>query len=516
MFGREPLPFVTCLFFLLLSLSPLAAPGECFTTAPSGGAPVLHDPFDRENPLVKLPGIQLTYVKGHDRGTAIYFNGKTYLREPALTFVPREKNWTEGTVEFWIKPSSYTSASGSAEILLFNWNEYPKPQAGYVGGVALTADGRISHNCGWEWGGGNPPTITSRSAVPLEKWTHVAVAWSKKEGYTRIYLNNRLDAEIDMYCATGSIGRIYPWLAAYGGYIGAVDELKIYDAPVNPPFYGQVSAYAAKPPAAPYVPKPDSAPVSADVRAIPDFRPQPRDNDFALIIGIEKYQGLPASEFSRSDAGLVKDYMKALGLRERNIEFITDEKATKSGIEKSVEAWLPNRVNKNSRVFVYFSGHGAPDPARGDAYLVPYDGDPNYLPFTGYPLKRLYEKLEELQVREVTVILDSCFSGAGGRSVLARGARPLVMMKEAPVLSSRIAVLSATQGAQISTSSPERGHGVFTYFFLRAIQDGKQDIAGIYTYLKPLVEDEAKAMNVQQSPGLTPDLESLRGRFSLR
>lgn len=173
-------------------------------------------------------------------------------------------------------------------------------------------------------------------------------------------------------------------------------------------------------------------------------------------------------------------------------------------------------MNKNSRVFVYFSGHGAPDPARGDAYLVPYDGDPNYLPFTGYPLKRLYEKLEELQVREVTVILDSCFSGAGGRSVLARGARPLVMMKEAPVLSSRIAVLSATQGAQISTSSPERGHGVFTYFFLRAIQDGKQDIAGIYTYLKPLVEDEAKAMNVQQSPGLTPDLESLRGRFSLR
>jgi hypothetical protein len=59
-----------------------------------------------ENPVVKLPGMALTYIKGHDRDTAIYFDGKTYLREPALTFVPAGKNWIEGTVGFWVKPES--------------------------------------------------------------------------------------------------------------------------------------------------------------------------------------------------------------------------------------------------------------------------------------------------------------------------------------------------------------------------------------------------------------------------
>lgn len=147
---------------------------------------------------------------------------------------------------------------------------------------------------------------------------------------------------------------------------------------------------------------------------------------------------------------------------------------------------------------------------------MPYDGDPNYLEVTGYSLKRLYDNLGKLQVAEITVVLDSCFSGAGGRSVLAQGARPLVMMTTSTVLPSNMAVLSATQGSQISTSSPEKGHGIFTYYFLKAIKDGKKDIAEIYEYIKPLVEDDAKQINVQQSPSVSPDVEKIKGRFGLR
>jgi hypothetical protein len=253
-----------------------------------------------------------------------------------------------------------------------------------------------------------------------------------------------------------------------------------------------------------------------DIHNIPDFKITPLINDLAVIIGIENYQGLPKSDFSKSDAEIVKDYLKALGFKERNIEFITNERATKSSIEKSLEAWLPNRVKKDSRVFVYYSGHGAPDPQTGEAYLVPYDGDPGYLNVTGYPLKRLYENLGKLQVAEVIVLLDSCFSGAGGRSVIAKGARPLVMMADIKAIPSNMAILSATQGTQISTSSTEKGHGVFTYYFLKALKEGKKTIAEIYEYIKPLVEDEAKQLNVQQSPSISPDIEKLKGRFILR
>jgi len=192
----------------------------------------LYDPFDRENPVVKLPGVPLTYVRGHDRGEAIFFDGKTYFREPALTFIPDGKNWVEGTVEFWIKPAKYPVAPQNSQIVLFNWFDWPMPESGYVGEISLTPEGKIVNNCGWEWGGGKPPVVTSKSSVPLDAWTHIAVAWSKAEGYTRIYINDQPDAQIDSYCARASNrDGIFPWLAGYGGYVGALDDLKIYEMP---------------------------------------------------------------------------------------------------------------------------------------------------------------------------------------------------------------------------------------------------------------------------------------------
>lgn len=518
---KKPFRFLLAgVLVALISLVRTILPLECLAfddaqvRLAQPGSPALYDPFDRGNPVVKLPGIPLSYVRGHGGGEAIYFNGTSYLREPALRFVPSGTNWTEGTVEFWIKPSRYPAAPANTSIITFNWFDILKPQSGYVGDIMLTPEGKIMDNCGWEWGGGSPPTVTSASPVPLDAWTHVAIVWSRKGGYTRIYLNNRMDMETDASCARGSNGSIYPWLAGYGGFVGAVDELKIFDGPVAPPFYdgraGHEAAVNNVPP-----PPPEDVPGGEDVGTIPDFAAKPRPNDYAVVIGIEKYQGLPASAYSRSDARTVKGYLRALGFPERNIQFLTDERATKSGIEKTIEAWLPNRVRKGSRVVVYYSGHGAPEPAGGEAYLVPYDGDPNYLPITGYPLKRLYAKLGALHAAQVIVILDSCFSGSGGRSVLATGARPLVMVADTGTLPGNVAVLAASKGSQISTGSPDKGYGIFTYHLLRALQEGKRNLAEIYTYLEPAVEDEARGLNVLQTPTLRPSTEKLRERFTL-
>jgi len=256
--------------------------------------------------------------------------------------------------------------------------------------------------------------------------------------------------------------------------------------------------------------------IRSDVDEVPDLKTASRSDAYAVVIGIENYQGLPKSDYSRKDAETVKGYLTALGFQERNIELIVDERATKSAMEKAVEAWLPNQTTNDSTVFVYFSGHGAPEPATGESYIVPYDGDPNYLAVTGYPLKRLYERPGRVKSREIIVVLDSCFSGSGGRSVLAKGARPLVMVASTGKPPSHIAVMTASHGSQISTSSAEKGHGIFTYYFLRAIQEGKKDLADIYETIKPQVEDEAKRLNVSQSPSLNPGTDKVRGRFSLR
>jgi uncharacterized caspase-like protein len=237
-------------------------------------------------------------------------------------------------------------------------------------------------------------------------------------------------------------------------------------------------------------------------------------NDYAVIIGIEKYRSVPATEYAAADAGMVRDYLKALGIENRNIEFLADDRATLSDIRKVIETKLPNMVKANSRVIVYYAGHGAPDAARGESYLVPYDGDPSFLADTAYPLSRLYDRLSRLKAKEVLVLLDSCFSGAGGRSVLAKGTRPLVMVKDTqPPASKKMIVLTSSRGSQITTSLPEVGHGAFTYFFLRALQEGNRDIGEVYAYLERRVTEEAKRQNVDQTPTISPAANKLKGRF---
>ena len=237
-------------------------------------------------------------------------------------------------------------------------------------------------------------------------------------------------------------------------------------------------------------------------------------NDIAIIIGIEKYRSVPPTEYAVADAEMVRDYLKALGIPERNIEFLADDRATLSDIRKVIETKLPNMVKANSRVIVYYAGHGAPGTARGESYLVPYDGDPSFLADTAYPLSRLYDRLSRLNAKEVLVILDSCFSGAGGRSVLAKNTRPLVMVKDTPPpASKKMIVITSSRGSQITTSLSEVGHGAFTYFFLRALQEGNRDIGEVYAYLNPRVTEEAKRQNVDQTPTISPTADKLKGRF---
>ncbi len=183
--------------------------------------------------------------------------------------------------------------------------------------------------------------------------------------------------------------------------------------------------------------------------------------------------------------------------------------ADKTGMEKLVEAWLPNNVSEKSRVYFYYSGPGAPDTKTGDAYLVPSDGDPQYLAQTGYPLKRLYAKLGALKAKSVLVALDSCFSGAGGRSVLAKGTRPLVGKVDLAVQAEgKISVISASAGDQISGANEEAGYGLFTYNFLQGLNGGAKDAQGqvtlksLYGYLKPRVQDDARRGNRDQTPQL--------------
>lgn len=273
----------------------------------------------------------------------------------------------------------------------------------------------------------------------------------------------------------------------------------------------ELAAYAAK--AGPVAPKaavaaPAFAAVAPSYRSdveAPAFRLPEDESKFAIVVGVESYQSLPKAEHAGRDAKSVKTHLLALGYPERNIVLLTDQQAGKSGLEKYLESWLQRNTTEDSKVLFYFSGHGAPNPEDGQAYLMPWDGDPKFLEATGYPVKRLYAKLNALKAKRVLVAMDACFSGVGGRSVVARGTRPLVGKVDAGEgVAGRVAALTASANDEVTGTDEASGHGLFTYQLLKALnaREGKATIKDLFDALSPKVRDAARRDNRDQTPQL--------------
>lgn len=243
-----------------------------------------------------------------------------------------------------------------------------------------------------------------------------------------------------------------------------------------------------------------------------------RPADYALVIGVDDYKTLPRAEFAEGDAREMAAAFASLGVPDENIVTLTGAKATLSEVSKYVEEWLPKHVAKDSRVYFYFSGHGAPDVKDGSAYLMPWDADAAFVKSTGFPLKRLYAALGSLSASHVVAVFDSCFSGDGGRSVIAPGLRPLVTVRLPAGVPPRVSVLAASEKDEVAGIYPERGHGLFTYHVLQGLAgaadengEGHVTIEKLYAYArKHVILDARRRQDREQTPTLTtadPELE---------
>ncbi|PCC73164.1 Caspase domain-containing protein [Nannocystis exedens] len=273
----------------------------------------------------------------------------------------------------------------------------------------------------------------------------------------------------------------------------------------------------------------DRAPANSDWRAAAD-EPGPRNSGggggkasagglvsaspqptaYALIVGIEKYRDVTPAGGARSDAEKFAELARVtLGVPEDNIKLLLDDRASRTDIAKQLR-WLQANVPSGGRVYFYFSGHGAPEPTSGVSYIVPFDGDPQYLKETAIPMTEVLGDLEKTKAKDVLAMADSCFSGAGGRSVLAPGTRPLVRVEEVKP-QTRVAMLSASSGAEISGPAADGSGGLFSKYLIEALGSGQGDINGdgqislkeLAEWVGPRVKREAKKANREQTPHLS-------------
>jgi formylglycine-generating enzyme len=217
---------------------------------------------------------------------------------------------------------------------------------------------------------------------------------------------------------------------------------------------------------------------------------EPYRSKWALLIGINKYPNLPVKyqlQYAENDVKeLKKVLLEQYQFPESNIITLINEQATYQGIkEKFAQLSDTNKVDPNDCVLIYFSGHGqtVPKPRGGDmGFLIPYDAkvdmnnvsSPSSYYATCLGMDELKRLASMIPAKHVMFLVDACYSGL---TVANRGGLqtsiPGYLKKVASVSVQQ--VITAGGKGDMSSESPEWGHGAFTYKLLEALRTGVAD-----------------------------------------
>ena len=211
----------------------------------------------------------------------------------------------------------------------------------------------------------------------------------------------------------------------------------------------------------------------------------------AVVIGNRNYRirGVPSVDYAERDARIFKSYLtRTLGLSESDVMYYTDASYKDFreifGAPEDHHGTLFSRVKNGTKVYVFYSGHGAPDVSEGSAYFVASDSNPNNIKLTGYPVGLMKRNLAKLPTDDITVVIDACFSGQSNKGdFLIKGISPAMLKLKDPEVIRGVSVFSAATKNQVSSWYNDARHGVFTYYFLAGMQGfADKDENGKVTY----------------------------------
>lgn len=238
----------------------------------------------------------------------------------------------------------------------------------------------------------------------------------------------------------------------------------------------------------------------------------------AIIIGIESYKSLPRADFSNNDARAFYDYAtRALGVKPENIKLLVDDDAEEAEIIKAFRTWLPSRVKSTTDVYVFYSGHGLPTADGQGLYLIPPRADRDVIDDTAIPFNKINTAIQAAKPKSVTIFMDACYSGqARSGETLIASAKPVAIKAEKTLFPDSFTVFSASQNDQISSSSPDLKHGIFSYYLMRGMEgeadsnrDGKITLGEMQIYLVENVGRQAAMMSRKQEPQLIGDVNRI-------
>jgi len=228
-------------------------------------------------------------------------------------------------------------------------------------------------------------------------------------------------------------------------------------------------------------------------------------NTFVVIIANENYMSVASVPYALNDGIKFREYcQKTLGIPEKNIKYVAN--ATGNQIKAQVQ-WLENITNvfDDPNIIFYYAGHGFPDESSKTAYLLPVDGIGTDVT-TGYKLDDLYASLGKMPSAHTTIFLDACFSGSKREDGMLASARGVAIKAKSGVPQGNMVVFSAAQGDETAYPNSEEGHGMFTYFLLKKLQETSGDVTllDLGNYITKSVSQQSILLNGKsQTPSVT-------------
>ena len=232
-----------------------------------------------------------------------------------------------------------------------------------------------------------------------------------------------------------------------------------------------------------------------------------RENTFCIIIANENYQkdNTPEVAYAATDGKTFQKYCtNTLGIPRENIKMNTDATYLEM---KDMFGWLNNvaeEYGNDANFIVYYAGHGVPDE-KGNCYLLPVDGDINKPGTNGYSLKTLYTALGKITTKSALVLIDACFSGNDRNDVsMVDGTeRGFVREIKNEAVTGNVVVLTAASNTETALSYNEKGHGMFSYFLMKKLQETKGNVTygELFDYINQQVRRRSTvAMSKRQTP----------------
>lgn len=218
---------------------------------------------------------------------------------------------------------------------------------------------------------------------------------------------------------------------------------------------------------------------------------------WGVCIGISNYADaeIPKLSYSHLDAQRMAETLGKL-YGPGNITLLQDAAATKEAIRRAIYDDLAAKSRPGDLVMIYFSGHGgrcadtSGDEEDGlDEYLVPVEGrvaDPESMILDD----TLARWIQQLDGRQVVLVLDACYSGGANRGKNAKGlSRANARTGRLDFLDGELrrtkdlgqkgtAVLAASEANQLAWELQDADGSVLTRFLLDAINDPKADLNG--------------------------------------